>query len=419
MRFTLPQIRRFAIYISVLFLTFSLGWFANAKYNTGGTLFRVANTLKIDRAIPSKHKDVSFDLFWQVWDKLESDYYDKSKIDESQMVLGAIKGMVSALGDPYTAFLPPDEQKRTQEDLSGEFEGVGIEIGFKGSRLAVIAPLEGSPAEKAGIIAGDYIIGIKASEGSSTSGIKDSEKKVETGTAGMSLIDAVSEIRGKAGTKVTLITTRDGEDKPREVEITRAKIEVPSVVLSFKDNNVAHLQLKRFGGNTQVEWDKAIVQIQTKKPTAIVLDLRNNPGGYLPTSVNIVSDFLKDGVVVIQQSGDSKREMAVTGKMRIPKDTKVVVLVNGGSASASEIVAGALRDRGRAKLVGQKTFGKGTIQEARPVDGDSGLHITIAKWLTPNGTWVHEKGLEPDVVVENKTDTEEDEQLTKALELLK
>ena len=127
----------------------------------------------------------------------------------------------------------------------------------------------------------------------------------------------------------------------------------------------------------------------------------------------------KDGVVVIQQSGDSKREMAVTGKMRIPKDTKVVVLVNGGSASASEIVAGALRDRGRAKLVGQKTFGKGTIQEARPVDGDSGLHITIAKWLTPNGTWVHEKGLEPDVVVENKTDTEEDEQLTKALELLK
>lgn len=408
MKLTLPQIRRAAIYISVLFLTFSTGWYAHERYNSGGALFKVANVLKIDRAIPSKHKDVNFDLFWLVWDKLESDYYDKSKINESNMVLGAIKGMVSALGDPYTAFLPPEEQKRTQEDLSGEFEGVGIEIGFKGARLVVIAPLEGSPAAKAGIAAGDFIIGIK-----------DSQKGVETGTAGMSLVDAVEQIRGKAGTKVTLVLTREGEEKPSEVEITRAKIEVPSVVVTFMENDIAHLQLKRFGGNTEVEWDKAILQIQTKKVDGIVLDLRNNPGGYLPTSVNILSDFLSSGVAVIQQSGDSKREMTVSGRMRILQGTKVVVLMNGGSASASEIVAGALRDRGRAKLVGQKTFGKGTIQEARPIDGDSGLHITIAKWLTPNETWVHEKGLEPDVTVEDKADTEEDEQLSKALELLK
>ncbi|MEK7521866.1 MAG: S41 family peptidase [Patescibacteria group bacterium] len=410
MKFTLPQIRRAAIYLSVLLLAFSFGWFARERYSSSGTLFKVAQKLNIDRVLPQKHKDVDFDLFWLVWDKLEADYYDKSKINETEMVLGAIKGMVSSIGDPYTSFLPPEEQKRTQEDLSGEFEGVGIEIGFRGSRLAVIAPLEGSPADRAGIKAGDYIIGIK-----------DEKKEVETGTVGMSLIDAVESIRGKAGTNVTLILTREGEEKPLELEVTRAKIEVPSVVLTFQSTSVgevAVLQLKRFGGNTKPEWDRAISQVQSKKPKGIVLDLRNNPGGYLPTSVDILSDFLDSGVAVIQQSGDTKRELSVSGRPRIP-NTKMVVLVNAGSASASEIVAGALKDRNRAQIVGQKTFGKGTIQEARPVNGNSGLHITVAKWLTPNGTWVHENGLQPDLEVEDKADTEEDEQLSKALELLK
>ena len=413
MRFTLPQIRKAALQLSVFVLVFSLGWYVNSSFISGtGSINQIVRKINIDRNNPEKYSDVDFSLFWRVWDKLETDYYDQSKINEQEMILGAIKGMVSALGDPYTSFLPPEEQKRTQEDLSGQFEGVGIEIGFRGSRLTVISPLEGSPAEKAGVRAGDFIVGIK-----------DEKKGIEVGTGGMTLLDAVDAIRGAAGSKVTLMLTREGVEQSLEVEITRAKIEVPSVVLTFRSTSVgevALLQLKRFGGSTESEWNQAISQIQSRKPRAVVLDLRNNPGGYLPTSVNVLSDLLTSGTAVVQDSAATgRRATAVSGRPRVSEDIKMVVLVNGGSASASEIVAGALRDHNRAQLVGDKTFGKGTIQEVRPVNGNSGLHITVARWLTPGGTWVHEKGLEPDVVIEDNPETEEDEQLSKALELLK
>lgn len=410
MKFTLPQIRRFALITSVLILTFATGWFAHDKLLQSGKFGLLSIGATVDRTLPTDKANIDFSLFWQVWDKLESDYYDKTKINHKQMVLGAIKGMVASLGDPYTVFLPPDEQKRTQEDLDGQFQGVGIEIGFKGTRLAVISPLEGSPAQKAGVKPGDFIVGVK-----------DVQKGTEVGTGGMSLVDAVGVIRGPAGTKVTLTLTREGEDKPIEAEITRATIEVPSVVLKFVGNgDIADLQLKKFGGNTQDEWDKAIAQIQSKKPKSIILDLRNNPGGYLTGAVDIASDFVSSGVAVVQDDGrGDKKEFPVSGRARLA-DIPMVVLVNGGSASASEIVSGALKDRNRAKIVGEKTFGKGTIQEARPVAGDAGLHITIAKWLTPNGTWVHEKGLMPDIEVKDDPKTADiDEQLQKAVQLLK
>ena len=409
MRLTLPKIRKFSFYAGVLLLTFATGWFARERIAGLGSSIPLLGNVSVDRTVPSNRSDVHFGLFWQVWDKLESDYYDKSKLNKEEMVLGAIKGMVSSLGDPYTAFLPPEEQKRTQEDLSGEFEGVGIEIGFRGARLTVIAPLPGSPAEKAGVRAGDYVVGIQ-----------DKDKKLDAGTGGMSLIDAVEAIRGKAGSKVTLIISREGTDKPLELAIARAKIEVPSVVLTFKGEkeDVAYLQLKRFGGNTDPEWVEAVEQIKNRNPRALILDLRNNPGGYLTGATDVASDFLTSGTVVIQEGVRGKKELKANGIPRLPS-IKMVVLVNAGSASASEIVAGALKDNNRAKIVGQKTFGKGTIQEARPINGNSGLHITVAKWLTPNGTWVHEKGLEPDIEVEDKQDTTDiDEQLQKALELL-
>lgn len=414
MRFTLPQIRRFALILSFLILSFTTGWFTHDKLLRMGKLPVSSDQSSVDRMLPADKSNIAFSLFWQVWDKVQNDYYDKSKINNNQMVLGAIKGMVASLGDPYTVFLPPEEQKRTQEDLDGQFQGVGIEIGFKGTNLAIISPLEGSPAEKAGIKAGDFIVGIKPSEGSPKAG-------TVVGTVGMSLVDAVNMIRGPAGTKVTLIVTREGQSSPIEAEITRAKIDVPSVVLKFVGDNqsIADIQLKRFGGNTQGEWDQAIMQIQARNPKGIILDLRNNPGGYLTGAVDISSDFIAKGTAVIQEDGNRQRkEFSVNGRTRVAT-IPMVVLVNGGSASASEIVAGALKDHGRAKIVGVKTFGKGTIQEARPVAGDAGLHITIAKWLTPNGTWVHEKGLEPDVTVEDDVKTQDvDEQLQKAIELL-
>lgn len=406
MRIKLSQIRFFALIAAVIIVSFVSGWWAREN----GIKLRPEGVLQnsFDRTLP-QGKNIDFSLFWQVWDKLEANYFDKSKIDHQKMILGAIKGMVASLGDPYTVFLPPDEQKRTQEDLGGEFEGVGIQLGFKGSQLAVIAPLEGSPAEKAGVKAGDFIVGIK-----------DKDKGLETNTVGLSLPDAVEAIRGRAGTKVTLVLTREGVEKPFETEIVRAKIEVPSVKLSFvgENKNIAHLQLYRFGDNTNGEWDKAILKIKNEKSKSLILDLRNNPGGYLNGAVVIASEFLPQGVAVIQEDGrKTRQEFKVTGKARLA-DIKLVVLVNGGSASASEIVAGALKDSGRAKIVGEKTFGKGTIQESQELDS-SGLHITIARWLTPKGTWVNDKGgLEPDVKVEDKTNTKVDEQLEKAIEEL-
>ncbi|MBI4032983.1 MAG: S41 family peptidase [Candidatus Blackburnbacteria bacterium] len=405
MRFTLPKARRILLTLFIALLAFVAGFTAGKKNFEFADLGSTSQ-VKLDRTV--SRQGVDFNLFWQVWDKLGAEYFDKTKLDPERMVYGAIKGMVSAIGDPYTVFLPPEEQKRTQEDLGGEFEGVGIQIGFKGSQLAVIAPLEGTPAEKAGVKAGDFIVGIK-----------DKAKEIDKGTFGITLPDAVDAIRGPAGSQVTLVLTRVGEDEPFEVELTRAKITVPSVKLSFVGvgDKIAHLKLLRFGELTNGEWDKAILNIKDEKAKSVILDLRNNPGGFLDGSLAISSEFLGSGVVVIQEDGKGGRqEMRVTGKPRLP-DIKIVVLVNGGSASASEIVAGALMDNKRAKVVGEKTFGKGTIQESEDI-GSAGLHITTAKWLTPSGTWVNGVGLKPDVEVADDLETEADEQLQAAVKLL-
>ncbi|MDO8452354.1 MAG: S41 family peptidase [bacterium] len=404
---TLPKIRRFIVLTSILLVVFVSGWYSHER----GLVLPTKDQprIKIDRTIPAS-KNVDFALFWEVWDRIERSYYDKSKIDYRKMVYGAIKGMVSSLDDPYTVFLPPEEQKRTQEDLEGNFEGVGIQIGFKGTQLAVIAPLQGSPAEKAGVKAGDYIVGIK-----------DKAKNVQKGTVGISLFDAVDLIRGQAGTKVTLVLTRKDAEAPIEAEMTREKIDVPSVVLTFegKDKKIAYLKLMKFGDQTNVEWDKAVEKIRSTGARGMVLDVRNNPGGYLNGAIYIASEFLPRGVVVVQQDGKgNKTEMTVTGRARLP-NLPVVMLVNGGSASASEILAGALRDNDRAKIYGETTFGKGTVQEAQDIDAGSGLHVTTAKWLTPKGTWVNDGGLKPDTEVKDNPETAEvDEQLQEALKAL-
>jgi carboxyl-terminal processing protease len=366
----------------------------------------------ITREIPVNKQELNFSLFWRVWDTLAAKYFDKSKLNPAVMVYGAIEGMVSAIGDPYTVFLEPLENKVVQEDLNGSFEGIGIQIGFKGTQLAVIAPLPDSPAEKAGVKAGDFIIGIY-----------DEGKNIERGTVGISLPEAVQAIRGKAGTKVTLTLLREGQAEPITVEIARKELNVPTLILTYvgEGGAVAHIKLLKFGGETESEWQKAVREISRKEEvTAVILDVRNNPGGYLQGAVDVASEFLKTGLVVVseERSDGTKNDFKVE-RIGLLLNRPLVVLVNGGSASASEILAGALRDVRGVKLVGEKTFGKGTIQEPLQLEGGSGLHVTIARWITPSGFWVNEKGLTPDFVVEDDPDTAGDEQLEKAIELLR
>lgn len=407
-RMTLSQVRKLILILTLVLCVFGVGfWFGQQKLEL--SFVRYIPKVTLERKVPLGKEDVSFSLFWEVWDKLEQSFLDKTKIDPQKMVYGAISGMVSSLGDPYTVFLPPQEQNMSKQDLAGEFEGVGIELGYKDSKVAVIAPLSGTPAERAGIKAGDLILRIK-----------DETKNIDKETAEMSLPEAVTIIRGPQGSKVTLTIFR--EDKGEfEVELIRQTIVVKSVEVSFKDD-IAHLKLLRFGERTYEEWEEAISSIINHEPEVkgVILDLRNNPGGFLQGSVFIASEFLKDGVVVKQeQSRDGGTEtFSVNRKGRL-LTAPLVVLINQGSASASEIVAGALQERGRAKVVGEKSFGKGTIQEAEELLGGSGLHITVARWLLPSGKNIDKEGIKPDFEVEmDEKDQTRDPQLEKAIELL-
>ena len=377
----------------------------------------------VDRLVVDKNQGGEFSLFWEVWDKLHEEYLDASKLKDDQMVYGAIQGMTAALQDPYTVFLPPKQNQQAKEDLNGEFDGVGIQLGYIKRQLAVIAPLEGHPAKAAGILAGDLILHIK-----------DKIKDIDQDTAGLTLPEAVTLIRGRKGTQVTLTIVHEGEEEPREIELTRDTIIMPSVEVEFgkmangkwqmdKEGNVAWLKLHRFGENTDDEWlkmvDKIVSRIETGKEfTGVVVDVRDNPGGYLAGSVFVGSEFIPDGVIVQQQGKTKTETYSVNRRGRLTK-TPVVVLVNKGSASASEITAGALRDRKGAKLVGGQTFGKGTVQNAQDLRGGAGIHITVARWLLPNGDRIPEDGLKPEVEVEDDKETSDrDEQLEKAVEVL-
>ena len=288
---------------------------------------------------------------------------------------------------------------------------MGIQIGFKGNQLAVISPLPSSPAERVDIKAGDFIIGIR-----------DELKALDRGTVGITLPEAVQAIRGPANTKVTFILLRQGNDQPFEVQVTREKINIPSIVLGYINTNkyIAHLKILKFSGETINEWGETVIALlKNSELKGVVIDVRNNPGGILDDAVELASDFLNVGdVVVIEEDGSDQRSETRVEKLGRLKNLKLVVLINQGSASASEILAGTLRDNKNVKLVGETSFGKGTIREAQQINGDSGLHITTARWLTPKGLWVNDGGLKPDIEIEDNEETEQDEQLDKAIELL-
>src|SRR5260221_818210 len=357
MKFKVPNFKNVAI-VGVLMIV-SLG----VGFGIGEAGFQVnyarGAKVTINRTTPLS--DLDFSLFWKVWDNLNSSYYDKTKLVPSKMVYGAIQGMVASLGDPYTLLLAPSQNEVINQDLQGNFDGVGIQIGYKGTQLAVEAPLPGSPAGKKGVKPGDLIVRIK-----------DSAKNLDIGTENLSLADAVGDIRGKAGTTVTLTLIRRGADKPIVVDLVREKINVPSVTLDYQGNNqdVAHISIMKFGADTFSEWQKKVAEVSGKENIkGIVLDLRNNPGGYLQDAVDIAAEFVPSGSkVVIQQSGDGTKQELKTDRDGAFINSKVVVLVNGGSASASEILSGALRDNRKIQLVGEKTFGKGTVQEPLNLD---------------------------------------------------
>ena len=408
-KINLPKVKRYLLVALASILLFSGGyWLGREGFKVE---VKKLGRIQVSRELPPDKSALDFSLFWRIWDNLNAKYYDKSKLVPGKMIYGAIQGMVAAIGDPYTVFLPPTENKMINDDLKGSFEGVGIEIGYRGTQLAVIAPLPGTPAEKAGVKPGDYIIGIK-----------DDGKEIDQGTSGISLPEAVQMIRGKAGTKVTLTFLRDNTTDPIVKEITREKINVPSVILSYvgNDKSTAHIKVIKFGAETDSEWNKAVKEVSDNPAVkGLVLDLRNNPGGYLQGAVDIAAEFLPNGsVVVSEERGDGSKRDFKTDRYGLFNDLPTVILVNGGSASASEILSGALRDQRNIKLVGEKTFGKGTIQEPEDLESGAGIHITIAKWLTPKGTWVNGNGLEPDVKIENDPKTTEDEQLQKAIEVL-
>jgi len=423
MRNLFQQINLKTILIIILF--FLLGWqLGHRDVRVKWATYRP--TVSIINKEPPQNIDLDFKLFWDTWDFLSRSYFDKKAIDPTKLFYGAISGMVAALGDPYTVFLPPEQQKFSKEELNGSFEGVGIQLGFnKEKRLVVVAPLSGTPAEEAGIKPEDMIVKI---------GDKD--------TTNMTLPEAVNLIRGTKGTKVILTIFREGESDTREFTLVRDTIIVKSVEVSYKQSlssgegkntnsgkKVAVVKLSRFGERTQSEWNEAVSSLLSENVGAMVLDLRNNPGGFLDGAVFIASEFLDGGAVVLQENSEGERT-----SFRVTRAGKLIsiplkVLINKGSASASEIVAGALQDRGRAELVGEKSFGKGTIQEAQDLSEGAGIHITVAKWLTPNGKWVNDtQGIEPDVKIESSNenlssgdsedDTTKDPQLDKALELL-
>ncbi len=420
MKITLKQIRKGIIVLFFVVLAGGIGYSAGQSKISLQKNSKGLPNLKIERILPlDKQSKVDFNLFWQVWDELEKKHLNRASLDYQKMIYGAISGMVASLDDPYTVFLPPSENKDSKDDLRGDFEGVGIQIGYNKDKLiTVVAPLEGTPAKEAGLKSGDVI-----------TKIIDEPNSIDRETLDLSLPEAVRLIRGKKGTKVTLAIYRPKDDKNFEVDLKRDTIVVKSVELSFEQQNnkqVAVLKLSRFGERTDQEWQQAVDQIKQAEEKnnnfgGIVLDLRDNPGGFLQGAVFIASEFLSSSVVVQQDSGVIGKEIYKVNRQGSLLAEPLVVLINSGSASASEIVAGALQETKRATLVGEKSFGKGTVQEAEDLAGGAGLHVTVSRWLLPSGKSIDKEGILPDVEVkadEEQIDDTQDLVLQKAVEIL-
>jgi carboxyl-terminal processing protease len=345
-----------------------------------------------------------FKPFWQSWDVVHELYIDQP-VDDVAMMQGAISGMMDSLGDQHSSYMDPDQHRQANMPLEGEYEGIGAWVDGTGEYLTIVSPMPDSPAENAGLKPGDQIIAI---DGEDMTGIDGSL--------------VIRKVLGPAGTTLTLTIFREGEPEPFDVTLERARIILPAVESEMLAENIAYVRLHNFSANATEELVEHLEELLSEDPVGLILDLRGNPGGDRDTAVEVASQFIGDGVIMYQEYGDGSQETFDAVKGGLATDIPLVVLVNEGSASASEIVAGAIQDYDRGMLVGMVTFGKGSVQNWIPLVNDQGLvRVTIARWLTPNGRTIHEKGVEPDVIVElteEDFEAERDPQLDKAVELL-
>jgi carboxyl-terminal processing protease len=366
---------------------------------------------EIDAATPEDMQQL-FEPFWEAWNIIQEQYVDQP-LDNEALMQGALQGMLESLGDEHTSYMDPDQFTQANIPLEGEYEGIGAWVDPDAEFLTIVSPMPGSPAEEAGLEPGDQIIAV---DGEDMTGIDGNL--------------VIRQVRGPAGSQVELTIQREGESEPLTVSIIRAKITIPSVdYRMLEDENIAYIQLMTFGETTTQDLREAIDTLLQENPEGMILDLRNNGGGFLTTAIDVASEFIPEGVIMYEQFGDGSRDTFYANERGLATEIPLVVLVNEGTASASEIVAGAIQDYGRGTVVGVTTFGKGSVQTWVPLSDDQGaVRVTIARWLTPNERQIHEVGLEPDFVVElpeiaedaSREDIEalEDTQLNKAIELL-
>lgn len=388
-----------------------------ALFFLGGFYLGFSNVPEIEKAYGVSNKEVladditeaDFADFWKAWNLINERHPDAGEVSSQEKIWGAIKGMIESVGDPYTYFFTPEEAEDLNIDLSGEFFGVGMEVGIRDSNLVVISPLKDSPAEIAGVMSGDIIL------------------KIDDEIANKLTVDkAVELIRGERGTTVNLSLAREGETVPVEISIVRDLIKIPTLESELRDDGIFVISLFDFSRNAEADFKNALADFVDSKSKKMIIDLRGNPGGYLGSAINITSWFLEEGKpIVIERSSNSENNNTYRSNSNfIGGDYDIVVLVDGGSASASEIMAGALQEYDRATLVGTQTFGKGSVQELVNLKDKTELKITVAQWLTPNGLSISENGLTPDVVVEfdveaykeDKTDNQMDEAVKILLE---
>jgi carboxyl-terminal processing protease len=393
-----------AVLVIILAIVFSSGFWIGKR--------SVPNPAVHDRIFFNKELGkpelIDFGLFWQALRKLEEKYVNSDKIDYQKLLYGAISGMTESLGDDYTIFMKPEKTESFMESVSGKesFEGVGMEIAIKGKILTVVAPLEGTPAYRAGIKAGDKILKID-----------------DTFTDSLLLEEAVNSIRGEKGTEVVLTINRKDFDMPKEISIVRDVIQIPILRWELLEPDIAYIKIYHFTSNLPAKFEDVVFEILRSNAEKIILDLRNNPGGYLEVAVETASWLVPKGEIVVKEEfKDGKTNDYKSRGYRHLQNFPIVVLVNKGSASASEIVAGALHDIREIKLIGEKTFGKGSVQTLESFKDGSSLKITVAKWLTPSGISIADEGLTPDIEIEltqEDYDADRDPQLEKALELLR
>ncbi len=393
-----------SIFIAIIFFSFGF-------YKGKAEVFVMPASLEVSNKNLGQPAGVDFTTFWKAWDILNEKFVPSSTsteiVSDEDKVWGAIQGLAASYGDPYTVFFPPIENELFESDVRGNFEGVGMEVVSKDGILTVVAPLKGSPSERAGILAGDKIMSID-----------------DKSTANLSTDQAVKFIRGPKGSSVTLTVWREGTKEPLKIEVIRDVKDIPTIDTKNLGNGIYKIDLYNFSAVSPNLFRRALRSFVESGSNKLILDLRGNPGGYLEASIDMASWFLPSGKIVVRENfGEGKEETVYRSKGYdvFSDNLKFVILVDGGSASASEILAGALSEHGKAILVGDKTFGKGSVQELVPVTADTSIKVTIARWMTPNGLSISNQGIIPQYEVKRTQEdriAKRDPQLEKAIEIL-